>query len=63
MGAHLATVDGVLQAHALLDEGMAGLALDGDAAVFAAGVEGVPGQSRVVNDLRAGLFLQEGCGQ
>ena len=63
MGAHLTAVDGVFLAHALLDEGMAGLALDRLAAVLLADVDGVPGQPRVVDDPGARVLLQEGFGE
>lgn len=63
MCAHLAAVDGVLGAHAFLDEGVAGLGLDGDAARLSDLVDGVPGEAGVVDDLCAGLTLEHHLGE
>jgi hypothetical protein len=63
VSAHFAAVHGVFQAHALLDEGVAGLALDGDAAGGFDLLDGVPGQAWVVDDLAAGVRLEEHFGE
>lgn len=61
--AHLAGIDGILGAHAFLDEGVAGLRLDGDAARLRDLVDGVPGEAGVVDDLGAGLTLEHHLGE
>ena len=61
--AHLAAVEGVFGAHALLDEGVSGLGLHGAPAGGGDFVDGVPGQARVVNDGGAGDFLQQRLGE
>ena len=63
MRAHLAAVGTVHLAHLLLDERVAGLAHDRHAAKALHGVDGVPGEPRVVDDARAGLFDEECLGQ
>ena len=63
MRAHLAAVGAIDLAHLLLDESVAGLAHDRHAAEPLHGVDGVPGEARVVDDARAGLFGEERLGQ
>ena len=63
VGAHLAAIDGVFGAHALLDEGVAGLALDRNAARSFDLLNGVPSQAWVVDDLAAWVLFQEHFGQ
>ena len=50
MGAHLAAINGVFLAHALLDKRMPRLALDGLTAVLFTNIDGIPCQPRVVDD-------------
>ena len=63
MGAHLAAVYRVFDAHALLNEGMPSLTLYRMTAIFLRNLDGIPSQARIVNDLRAGLFLKETLGE
>ena len=63
MRAHFAAIDGVFETHALLDEGVAGLALHGDTASLFDDVDGVPGQAWIVNDFFARLVGKEGGSQ
>ncbi|CCK15078.1 conserved hypothetical protein [Cronobacter universalis NCTC 9529] len=63
MRAHFAAVDGVFLAHTLFDKRMTGFRHDRRAARALHHVNGVPGQTRIVNDLRAGVFFEERFGQ
>lgn len=61
--AHRAAVDGVFLAHAFLDEGAAGFALNSLAGILCAYVDGVPSQARVMDDLGAWFLLEEAFGK
>jgi hypothetical protein len=63
VGAHFATVDCIFGAHAFLDEGVAGFAEHRYAAGFAHHLDGVPGESRIVDHLAAGVARQQGGGE
>ncbi len=59
VGAHLAAVDGVFLAHTLFDKRMTGFGHHRLAARGLHHVDGVPGKTRIVNDLRPRVFLEE----
>ncbi len=63
MRTHLATVDRVLRAHALLDERMTGLGLHRRATQSRHDIDGIPGQTRIVNDALPGMLEQKRFGQ
>ncbi len=63
MGTHFTAVDGVHLAHLFLDEGMAGFTLHGFTTISFNNSLGIPDQSRVMDDLAAGIPLQEGLGE
>ena len=63
VGTHLAAVDRIFGAHAFLDKGVAGLALNRIAAERFGNLDRVPGQSWVMNDVGASLLLQKFLGE
>src|SRR5690554_6564732 len=63
MSTHLAAIDSVFLAHTLLDERVAGFALDGLPAHGLADCDSVPGEARIVNDRGAGMLLQKALRQ
>ena len=56
VGAHFAAIDGVFSAHAFLDEGVPGFALDRHAACALDDIDSVPGQAWVMDDFFAGVL-------
>ncbi|MNB84905.1 hypothetical protein D3C75_317880 [compost metagenome] len=60
MSAHLAAVDGVFGAHPLFDKRMPGFRHHRSTACRRHHVHRVPGQTRVVDDLRPRVFFEEG---
>ena len=58
MCTHLTAIDGIFGAHALLDERMAGFGLYRHTAGCTHHVDRVPGQPRIVDDLRTGFVSQ-----
>src|ERR1700722_20243319 len=63
MRTHLTAVDGVDFAHLLLDERVAGLAEHRLTPVLLHYLDGIPGQSRVVNDARTAVAAQKRFGE
>ena len=59
VSAHLATINCILLPHALLDESMTSLALNGPPAHGFANFPGIPDQTRIMDDGRTRLFGQE----
>ncbi|SAB61585.1 Uncharacterised protein [Enterobacter hormaechei] len=59
VGAHLAAVDGVFLTHTLFDKRVAGFGHHRLAARGLHHVDGVPGKTRIVNDFRPRVFLEE----
>src|SRR6187402_2476642 len=61
--AHLAAVDCIYTTHHFLDKGMTGFGLHGDASKLLHHCFGVPDETRIMNDLAAGMFDEERFGQ
>ena len=59
VGAHFATVDGVFLAHTFFNKGVSGFRHYRGAACGSHHINGVPGETWIVDDLRAGIFFEE----
>ncbi|MNG22745.1 hypothetical protein D3C84_1072660 [compost metagenome] len=59
MGTHFAAIDGIFRTHALLDKGMAGFAQHRNTAGLLDLLNGVPSQTRIMNDLGARVLLEK----
>ena len=59
VGAHFATVDGVFLAHTFFNKGVSGFRHYRGAACGSHHINGIPGETRIVDDLRAGIFFEE----
>ncbi len=57
MSTHLSAVDRIFLTHTLFDEGVPRFRHHRNAASFSHNIDGIPGQSRVMDDLRAWFFL------
>src|SRR5690606_30371081 len=56
---HFTAINCIFLAHALLDKGMAGFALDGSPTQFLTDGLGIPGQTRIMDDCGTGITRQE----
>ncbi|CAM8485286.1 hypothetical protein ESCOMM068B2_23815 [Escherichia coli] len=59
VGAHFATVDGVFLAHTFFNKGVSGFRHHRRAACSSHHINGVPGETWIMDDLRAGIFFEE----
>ena len=59
VGAHFATVDGVFLAHTFFNKGVSGFRHYRRAARGGHHINSVPGETWIVDDLRAGIFFEE----
>ena len=59
VGAHFATVDGVFLAHTFFNKGVSGFRHHRRTASGSHHINGIPGETWIVDDLRAGIFFEE----